>query len=147
MKTHIDDRGFSLIETLVSLLILAFVSISVLAMFAQGAELNATGRDHQTLNNMARDQLEELMSLPFAHADLVANQTHVESPAVRQGIVRSWRVEEYSLNETNFTPQLAFANPVTAGSGNIKIITVTVEATGAFGFGDRSITVQAVKKL
>ena len=73
-KTRVrSEQGVSLIETLVALLILSFVTISTLAMFSQGMRLNAAGVDYSAITNIAKDKSEELLSMGYDNPALDPN--------------------------------------------------------------------------
>ena len=136
------ERGVSLVETLVALLILSFVAVSTLAMFGQGMRLNASGADYTAITNVAKDKSEELLNLNYANAILAPDQTFTE-------ISNQPRVAEHSLVQGTIDPATVFgASPMvstSAGSGNLKVVSVTVNSQGTYAFGQRTVTVQSIK--
>ena len=143
------ERGMSLVEVLVALVILAMVTLSIIGLFSQSMMLNASGMDYTTVNNLARDKLEELLSLPFADARLaVTAQTGTAYPndlGTGSAFVRTYTVREMRLQkQSNANADLS--TPVNPGLGNLKEITVTVaRASTLFGIGRREIQVRGFK--
>jgi type II secretory pathway component PulJ len=142
------ERGVTLVETLAAMMILSFVAIAILGMFTQGMKLNATGVDYNALTNAAKDKSEELLALDYHHASLTAGATNTEVvgfPAMEI----TWQIAEHHLNEANDDPNEAFqGDPLVssaAGTGNLKIISITVASQAPFGVGRRNITLQAIK--
>lgn len=149
LKLKRSERGFSLAETLVALLMLAFVSTSILAMFSQGIAMNKSGRDVQTLTSLAREKLEDLIALPFRHTDLDPEIPHEEiwGTVDDPQISRVWSVTEYSVSAQNQDGtedpvSSSFSTPLNGGQGNLKHVRLTVTSHGFFGIGDRSITLE-----
>jgi Tfp pilus assembly protein PilV len=145
-----SERGVTLVETLAAMVILSFVAISVLGMFSHGMQLNATGVDYNILTNAAKDKSEELLALDYNHIDLTPDASPAASETVGNPPMEiTWSVAEHHINEAADNPTAAFgANPLTstaAGTGNTKIITITVRSLAAFGMGRRNITLQAIK--
>lgn len=142
------EQGVTLVETLAAMMILSFVAISILGMFSHGMKLNATGIDYNALTNAAKDKSEQLLALDYSHADLTAGATNTEVVGLPPMEI-TWQIAEHHLNETNDNPTAAFqADPLVstaAGSGNIKIISITVASQAPFGVGRRNITLQAIK--
>jgi prepilin-type N-terminal cleavage/methylation domain-containing protein len=151
-----DDRchgesGFSLVELLVAILIVAFVVLGVLSAFGQGVKFNSSSRDYTAVSNLAKTQLEELIALPFNTAaiagDPLAAGTHgpVTSPDGR--FSTTYTVVESAIRGDQRDPNTALANPSNPGEGNIKRITVTVLPLNDTAPGLREVTVEAVKHV
>jgi len=150
-RVHRHEEGVSLIETLIALLILSFVSISTLAMFSQGMRLNKAGADYSSITNIAKDKLEEMLSLPYSHADLAQASTPVEDPNPPSPQFRiTWRVAEHEIIEGSTEPADVFSGDVMTSTasapnaGNLKVIAVTVIALGDYAAGRRTVTVQGM---
>ncbi len=151
------QSGTTLIETLIALLILSVVAISVLGMFSQGMQLNASGADYTALTNVAKDELEALLSMPYSDPTNPGNTAYDLAPGAHEKtrgdlLLRvNWRVTEHQITAADADPVQAFGNdPVTTSTvglnnGNIKLITVTVATESAAFFGRRDVTVQGLK--
>ena len=68
------DSGFTLIEILIAIAILAFGLLAVATMQVTGIRTNARANGLSQGLTLAQDKVEELMSLPFNHADLTDTQ-------------------------------------------------------------------------
>ncbi len=155
MRDRHRQSGMSLIEVLAALTILALVVMSVIGLFAQSVAVNAAGMDYATVNNLARDRLEQLMALPFTDprisldADIVGpdgtEQTFPDSvdglPFEIEYTVRGFRLPKAEDAAT------ALATPVAIGAdaGNLKEITVTVRSQRFLLPGRRIIEVSGFK--
>ena len=147
-KRFPNQEGVSLIETLVALLILSFVTISTLAMFSQGMRLNAAGANYAAITSIAKDKVEELLSLDYEHADLNANVERVEK-RYEPLVEITWRVAEHAIVLGATEPANVFAGgnmiSTAPGAGNTKFISVTVSSETDYAFGRRTVSVQGIK--
>ena len=145
------EAGVTLVETLIALLILALVSISILTMFSQSMQLNITGADYTTITNIAKDKLEELLTMPYINADLDQG-AHSETLAEPRVNI-AWAVGEHMIQQGAVNPDTIMGtDPLTstvavANSGNLKFVRVTVVARTEAGIGRRDVTVQSIKVL
>jgi prepilin-type N-terminal cleavage/methylation domain-containing protein len=149
-------NGFSLLEVLVALGILAAVILSVIGLFSQSIAMNAAGFDYTTVNSLARDKLEELVALPYSHYDLelysgqdereFPNDLYLDLADGERPAERTYKVRELRLAKTDDTgtPNEQLSTAVSAGGGNIKEITVIVRS-GRRLFGNREIRVATFK--
>lgn len=139
--------GFSLIETLFALLILALVGIGMMSALNYGIMLNGSSRDYSTICNLAKSRLEQLVALPFTAPQLASGLTHNE--VTDNGLFDiEYVVRDFAISGGNVDPTTVFAGaPVGAGGfSNIKIVAVTVSANGTAP-GIRTVTVESVKHV
>ncbi len=143
------EMGVSLIETLIALLILSFVSVSTLAMFSQGMRLNRAGSDYTSITNVAKDKTEELLSLPYDNANLTPDTVMTEAVSEPDRMTITWRVAEHSVVQNATDIATVFAGgamtSTATGSGNVKVIAVTVKSDQEFAVGRRSVTLQGMR--
>ena len=66
------QQGFTLIEVLISLMILSFVALGIAGLFSHAMLVNASGHDYAVLASEARFALEALQARPFEDAALLA---------------------------------------------------------------------------
>jgi prepilin-type N-terminal cleavage/methylation domain-containing protein len=72
------EQGFSLVEILIAIVILALVALGIMALLPGGyKQITNSGRT-ATLNHLGQMQLDYLRTLPITHNDLVA-ATHPTS--------------------------------------------------------------------
>ena len=151
-------EGFTLIEALVAVLILGLIALSVLGLFSSSTQLNASGIDYTTLTNVAKDQLERLVGMPYFDPADPLNTGYPLAPGVHSRDVPevflrvTWRVTEHSVIAGATDPATIFgADPVNTSTvtqmneGNVKFLTVTVTSTRTQLLGKREVTVQGVK--
>jgi prepilin-type N-terminal cleavage/methylation domain-containing protein len=137
-----EQRGMSLVEVLLALAILAFVLLSVAALFSEAISLNATGMDYTAVNSLARDRLEELLSMRWNdpsisipgwvsgdNAILTVDDTSTLPPG--SPFTREYEVRTFKLSKTQdlSTWQDQLTTPVGPNDGNIKQITVIVNSS------------------
>ena len=73
------SRGFSLIETLVSMTLLLLLSVAVLPVFVQAGMNNASGRESSTLTGYAGTRIETFYPSDFGHAELAVPTDQTET--------------------------------------------------------------------
>ena len=95
--------GFTLIEVLVAMALLSFGLLSIAGMQLVAIQVNASSHQLGRGTALAQDKVEELLALPFTHADLEdatpvgSYQTHTEtSPPPGQSL--EWRVDTSADN-------------------------------------------------
>jgi len=146
------QRGMSLIEVLVAVAILSLVVLSVIGLFTQSMVLTTSGMDYTSVNNLARDRLEELMNVPFADPALAVTATAGTAYATSDlpadatsGFERTYFVRELRLEKTG-DAAAQLATPVDPGNGNLKEVVVTVRSNWSnLRMGRREIQVRALK--
>lgn len=147
-STTRSEEGFTLIEVLMALLILAIVSLGIAGMFSHAIVVNASGYDYARLASQARFVLEELRARPFTDPTLLptAGTTWIPQNAVysNPSFTATYSVSEYTI--TNWA-QLggSWPAPTMAGTGNVKRITVRVRSTSENLKGQRELVVSALK--
>ncbi|RJQ64145.1 MAG: prepilin-type N-terminal cleavage/methylation domain-containing protein [Desulfobacteraceae bacterium] len=107
-----SEAGFTIIEVLIAIGILAFGILAVASLQVTAIRGNASAKYQTEQNTWAQDKLEDLMTRTYAHADLdpAANPHEEASPPA--GYTITWSVTD--------------ATPV-AGS---KLIAVTIAGNG-----------------
>jgi|GEM_PF-2602076 len=88
------DEGFSLIEILLAIVILAIVSLGIMALMPNGYKQITTAGRTATLDHVAQKQLDYLRSIPVTHTDLTAG-THTTTLTLPKYFVH-WIVEDYT---------------------------------------------------
>jgi type II secretory pathway pseudopilin PulG len=145
------ESGYSLVELLVAILIVAFVVLGVLSAFGQGVKFNSTSRDYTAVSNLAKSHLEELIALPFDTTGFpgdplaVGDHGPVTSPDGRFSI--RYSVFEGAITSQQRDPATALITAVAAGMGNIKRVTLTVVPLNDTAPGLRQVTVEGVKHV
>lgn len=139
------QQGFTLIEILVSLVILSFVALGIAGLFSHSMIVNASGHDYAVLASEARFALEALQGMPWTDAALVDTA----------GGERSWTpnspnftivytVEDYYI-ENWADAAGTWAAPAGLEQANVKRITMTVSSTNQVLQGERVFTVTSLK--
>jgi prepilin-type N-terminal cleavage/methylation domain-containing protein len=144
------DQGFTLVEVLMALLILAIVALGIAGMFSHSMLVNASGYDYAKLASQARFVLEELRARPFDDPTLVATGGTPRTWAPVGGVTYSNRgfTATYTVNDFSVVDWTDLAGGWTAPGatgGNVKRITITVASTTETLQGNRVLTVSAVK--
>ena len=111
-----NQGGFTLIEVLVAVSILAFGILAVGSMQVTSIRQNAHADQVTDASVLARDRMERLMALPYANAGLNAGSYHDSNPPA--GYTISWEICDGCSCTTCNTP------------ANTKLITVTVARDG-----------------
>jgi prepilin-type N-terminal cleavage/methylation domain-containing protein len=144
-----NESGFTLVEVLVALLLLAIVALGVAGMFSHAMVVNASGYDYAQLASQARFVLEELRARPFTDPTLDATTGRTWVPVgagySNPDFTATYSVAEFSIS--NWT-DLGGAWPAPsggAGTGNVKRITVRVRSNAQNLQGNRELVVSALK--
>jgi prepilin-type N-terminal cleavage/methylation domain-containing protein len=141
-----DERGFSLLELLVALLILSFVALGIASLFSHAQLTNASGYDYAVLASEARRSLEDLLATPFNDAALVDTAgTPRQLTTARRGFDIRYTVQDFQVLNWNQLTSPPWPVPATAAEANLKQITLRVSSTTRILTGRREFVVSAIK--
>lgn len=141
-----DERGFSLLELLVALLILSFVALGIASLFSHAQLTNASGYDYAVLASEARRSLEDLLATPFNDAALVDTAgTPRQLTTARRGFDIRYTVQDFQVLNWNQLTTPPWPVAATAAEANLKQITLRVGSTTRFLTGRREFVVSAIK--
>ena len=134
-----NDRGFTLIEVLIAMVILTIALVSMAELMAITLRMQQLGRNQTLAMRLAQDKVDELMTRNFAFAQLtvggsltadVANHFDVPAAGTAGNLQyrRRWLVE--ALNQGD-TVQVTVGNPpvvtnTAIGAGTTRRVTVRV---------------------
>ena len=71
MKRSSASPGFTLVEVVVALLLMALAMLAIAPLFANSMKSNAVGWDYSVLNDLARRKLENLLQMSYTDTRLV----------------------------------------------------------------------------
>jgi prepilin-type N-terminal cleavage/methylation domain-containing protein len=93
--------GFSLIEILIALAILAVVAVGVLPLFAKSMTNNVEGNQLTEVTNRSRLHVESLLSLPFdsPQLEVPAGETELETRQLYSANDERWYEEDTFPND------------------------------------------------
>lgn len=132
-----DQRGFTIIETCISLLVLMVAGIGAAALFVHASQYNTGAVDRDGAAAVAQARVEQLRRLPFTNAGLNATAAAGVTTVVDNG-GRSYTVVTTIANTTStlktitvvVTPQAA--NGDWAGAG-VRLMTLrSSNSTGSY---------------
>lgn len=158
------SSGVTLVELLISVALLGFILLGIAPLFIASVKSNYSANEYTSLNNLARDRLEQLLNLPFndlqlAPGDHAINDLPATMPDPRTGIPpssvpnpfrRTYRVRQFAIPASGTIPDGgAFTPTLVAGAGTIyhyKRIDVTVDTVRPhLGFGMRAARVSGIR--
>lgn len=143
-----SERGFTLTETAVSLVVLMVVSLGVASLFAYATNANSGANDRELASAIAQKRMEWLRNMPYTAANRNLAYAYPNGglgATAAGGVVetetragRSYRVTTTIVNTT-----VVPAGLPDAGAPVLKTITVTVAPLGAGTFlGAVTLTTQ-----
>jgi prepilin-type N-terminal cleavage/methylation domain-containing protein len=95
-----NDRGFSLIEILLAIAILALVALGIMALLPGGYKQITNAGRSATLNHLGQMKLDHLRTLPLSHTDLTDGNHPSVGPEWPLGtddkFTITWAVETYT---------------------------------------------------
>jgi len=137
-RARFGERGTSLPETLVALVILMIGTVGVLTLFGLSRKLTITQEEYSLLNNRARDVAEVLLASPWGDPNLGSGVHRATGGADHIDIV--WKVEDRVVDSICPTP------PGRQWSdGNLKVIAITALGRGGAGVRHRDFTLVVMK--
>ena len=136
MKTIKQENGFSLLEVLIALVILAIGLLAVAQMQITAIKGNAFGSGMTSASSLAANTLERLMALPYDDSQLTTYDTWItdDITEIEGGVNNEGYVREYQV-EDNTPPRLGI---------QMKQITVSVVWTDSNGI-TRNVTMVTQK--
>lgn len=159
-----SEDGVTLVELLIAIALLGFILLGTASLFIASVKSNYSANEYTSLNNLARDRLEQLMSLPFDDPQLspgnhAVNDLSATLPDPRTGTPpssvpnpfrRTYRVRQYAIPASGSVPEgSAFTSTRVTGTGQLyhyKRIDVTVDTVVPhLGFGVRAARVSGIR--
>src|SRR2546421_9968985 len=133
------ERGFTLIETSIALLILMVAGLGVASLFTYSIRYNTGGNDRAVALSIAQQQIEQFRSVPFTDSILAVTAATVLTPStVSNG--RTYRVTKTvtgSNNDVNGSPTLKTitirVDPMASGWAGMPVILQTIRSARATG--------------
>ncbi|MDT5063026.1 MAG: hypothetical protein QOH63_3485 [Acidobacteriota bacterium] len=122
LKSERGERGFTLIETAIALVIMMIVLLGSASLFAFSIFNNTSGSDRAQTLAVAQQTLETLRNAQFSSA--------ATDSSLSAGTITQSNVMRGGLNNSGARPY-TIASTVVDTTPTIKTITVTVTPTGA----------------
>jgi hypothetical protein len=165
------SSGVTLVELLISVALLGFILLGIAPLFIASMKSNYSANEYTSLNNLARDRLEQLLNLPFGDPQLSVGD-HTPNPAlfpngdlpawmpdpltgvppssVPNPFRRTYRVRQFAIPASGTIPDGgAFTPTLVTGADAVyhyKRIDVTVDlARPHLGFGMRAARVSGIR--
>jgi len=74
-KPVTNESGFTLLETVISMVLLAIIGLGIASLFAYAASTTSNAGDREMATAVAQQRMEQLRSVPFTDSSLAATQT------------------------------------------------------------------------
>lgn len=160
---RLGSPGVTLVELLVAIALLGFIMLGIAPLFIASVKSNYSANEYTSINNLARDRLEQLMNLPFDDPQLAVGrhdtndlpptlpdpQTGIPPSEVANPFRRVYRVQQYTIPaESAVATDAPFTPTRVTAAGQVyhyKRIDVTADtAVPHFGFGSRAARVSGL---
>jgi len=146
------QAGFSLIEILVALGILAIIVLGIIGLFTHSMAVNASGFDYAKLASVGRRVLENMQSRNFLDPDLAATNSATWSDGVPDGMQVVYSIQDFAVSnwsQIQWTPGSGtppvWPAPTATMEANLKRITIRVRSTRGNIRGRREFVVTSIK--
>jgi prepilin-type N-terminal cleavage/methylation domain-containing protein len=140
------QRGFSLVELLVALLILSFIALGIASLFSHAQLTNASGYEYALLASEARRTIEALQATQFLDPALAATGgTARDWVAAREGFTIQYTVQDFEIHTWADMAANPPPVPATPADANVKQITVRVSSDTRILRGRRQFVATALK--
>ena len=154
------ERGMSLLEVLIALVILAFVALGIASLFSHAQLTNASGYSYAVLASEARRALEAMQATPFTdNALLDTAGTPRLWPGAARGYTIRYTVDDFGIDNwtsiCNFTGTVPGApvdplnwpapGATTSGETRLKRISIRVSANSRFLAGRREFVASTLR--
>jgi prepilin-type N-terminal cleavage/methylation domain-containing protein len=146
-KRHEDERGFTLIEVSISLVIMMIVGLGAASLFSYATKNNSAANDRELAMAVAQKRLEWLRNMPFtvqtrnlAYSYPDGGLAATALGGVTETVVSGGRtyVVTTVIQDTETVP----AGDPDANQPTVKTIIITVATTGAAPLGSVTLTTQ-----
>lgn len=119
MKMKRDQRGFTLMETAIAMILMMVVGLGGASLFAYAIKYNSGADDRSLALALGQQRMEQFRSLPFNHASLTATATTGTVENTTHG-GRPFRVTTTIVNNAAATMKTITINivPMSGTSGN-----------------------------
>lgn len=138
-QSRVAERGFSLVETSIALVILMIAGLGVASLFTYSIQYNAGGNDRALAISIAQQQIEQFRSVPFTDPLLAVSAATVLSPdTVSNGrIYRVTKTVTGSNNNVGGTPTLKTITirvaPLSPGWAGLPVVLRTARSSSTTG--------------
>ncbi len=141
------ESGFSLIEVLVALGILAIIVLGIVGLFSHSVAVNASGFDYAKLASVGRQVLENIQSRSFNDPLLNATNSADWTDGVPVGMVVTYSVQDFAVTNWSQIQGSPSTWPVAGGGvpANLKKVTIRVRSTRGALMGRREFVVTSLK--
>ena len=89
-QKQINERGFTMVETTIALVILMVALLGIASVFTYSTKYNSGASDRAIALVIAQQQMEQLRNVPFTSAELTATTPHTNTTVTSAG--RSYNV-------------------------------------------------------
>ena len=135
-----NDRGFTLIEVLIAMVILTVALVSMAELMAITLRMQQLGRNQTTAMRLAQDKVDELMSRNFTFAQLTVGGSLTADQANHFDVPAAGTAGNLQYRRRWLVEALNFGDTVQVSTGTPAVITNTVIGAGT----TRRLTVRVI---
>lgn len=127
MQKHSSQAGFTLLETTISMVLLAIIGLGVASLFAYAANNTSNTADREMATAVAQQRMEQLKSVAFNDTSLAATSSSGTSTTVTR-LDRQYTVNTIITDSANGTSKTITVKvtPVSSTTPNVNTIFASV---------------------
>jgi general secretion pathway protein I len=127
MQKHSSQAGFTLLETTISMVLLAIIGLGVASLFAYAANNTSNTADREMATAVAQQRMEQLKSVAFNDTSLAATSSSGTSTTVTR-LDRQYTVNTIITASANGTSKTITVKvtPVSSTAPNVNTIFASV---------------------